>query len=163
MRGTQGRATIRLDLARALAQLDAEKQPGSTSIAKFDIERMGGVARFYEVCRTTVMRYTHEWRGYVTRQARWVDVDQSVKTHDLDYMESVIWGCGRRPVPTARPRVHMSMRPYIRLRARGDGSVEVFRARPIRRPIAPRSGRPRRAVVRSGNSPGRRTAPRQLR
>lgn len=70
------------------AELDAEKQLGIT--AKFDIERMG-VARFNEVCRTTVMRYTHEWRDYVTRQARWVDFDQSVKTHDLDYMESVMW------------------------------------------------------------------------
>ncbi|WP_420708661.1 hypothetical protein [Streptomyces sp. NRRL S-1813] len=68
-------------------------------------------------------------------------------------------GCGRRPVPTARRRVHASMR----LRVRGEGSVEVFRARPIRRPTAPRSGRPRRGAVRNGNSPGGRTAPRQLR
>ncbi|MER7410925.1 isoleucine--tRNA ligase [Streptomyces cacaoi] len=70
------------------AELDAEKQLGVT--AKSDIERMG-VERFNEVCRTTVMRYTDEWRDYVTRQARWVDFDESVKTHDLDYMESVMW------------------------------------------------------------------------
>ncbi|MCG0283478.1 isoleucine--tRNA ligase [Streptomyces sp. PSAA01] len=70
------------------AELDAEKQLGIT--AKSDIERMG-VERFNEVCRTTVMRYTGEWRDYVNRQARWVDFDESVKTHDLDYMESVMW------------------------------------------------------------------------
>ena len=38
-----------------------------------------------------MLRYTDEWRDYVTRQARWVDFDNDYKTLDLDYMESVMW------------------------------------------------------------------------
>ena len=38
-----------------------------------------------------VLRYTHEWQDYVTRQARWVDFDNDYKTLDLPYMESVMW------------------------------------------------------------------------
>ena len=50
-----------------------------------------GVAAFNDACRTSVLRYTDEWRAYVTRQARWVDFDNDYKTLDLDYMESVMW------------------------------------------------------------------------
>ena len=38
-----------------------------------------------------MLRYTQEWRDYVTRQARWVDFDNDYKTLDLAYMESVMW------------------------------------------------------------------------
>ena len=37
------------------------------------------------------MKYTDEWRDYVTRQARWVDFDNDYRTMNPDYMESVIW------------------------------------------------------------------------
>jgi isoleucyl-tRNA synthetase len=50
-----------------------------------------GVAAFNAACRESVLRYTDEWRAYVTRQARWVDFDHDYKTLDLDYMESVMW------------------------------------------------------------------------
>jgi isoleucyl-tRNA synthetase len=50
-----------------------------------------GIDRFNEACRTSVLRYTDEWREYVTRQARWVDFDNDYKTLDLPYMESVMW------------------------------------------------------------------------
>src|SRR5919205_3669668 len=50
-----------------------------------------GVAEFNDACRASVLRYTDEWRAYVTRQARWVDFDNDYKTLDLDYMESVMW------------------------------------------------------------------------
>ena len=50
-----------------------------------------GVDRFNEHCRTSVLRYTHEWEHYVTRQARWVDFRNDYKTMDPTYMESVIW------------------------------------------------------------------------
>ena len=50
-----------------------------------------GIDRFNESCRTSVLRYTDEWREYVTRQARWVDFDNDYKTLDLSYMESVMW------------------------------------------------------------------------
>src|ERR1700676_2779761 len=50
-----------------------------------------GVDRFNEQCRTSVLKYTNEWRAYVTRQARWVDFDNDYKTLDPTFMESVIW------------------------------------------------------------------------
>ena len=54
-----------------------------------------GIDRFNEYCRTSVLRYTQEWRRYVTRQARWVDFDHDYKTMDLTYMESVMWAIKR--------------------------------------------------------------------
>ncbi|MDR7329728.1 isoleucine--tRNA ligase [Corynebacterium guangdongense] len=70
------------------AELEAEKQLGITD--KGQIEDMG-LAKFNEYCATSVLRYTEEWKEYVTRQARWVDFDNGYKTMDLSYMESVIW------------------------------------------------------------------------
>ncbi|MCD4526445.1 isoleucine--tRNA ligase [Nocardioides sp. cx-173] len=50
-----------------------------------------GIDKFNEACRESVMKYTGEWREYVTRQARWVDFDHDYRTMNPDYMESVIW------------------------------------------------------------------------
>ncbi len=50
-----------------------------------------GIAAFNEACRASVLKYTGEWRDYVTRQARWVDFDNDYRTLNPDYMESVIW------------------------------------------------------------------------
>ena len=50
-----------------------------------------GIEKFNEACRASVMKYTGEWREYVTRQARWVDFDHDYRTYEPDYMESVIW------------------------------------------------------------------------
>jgi isoleucyl-tRNA synthetase len=70
------------------AEVEAEKQLGITTKAEIvDL----GVARFNEVCRDSVLRYTQDWERYVTRQARWVDFANDYKTLDLSYMESVMW------------------------------------------------------------------------
>ncbi|GAB3255284.1 isoleucine--tRNA ligase [Nocardioides dilutus] len=50
-----------------------------------------GIEKFNEACRASVMKYTGEWREYVTRQARWVDFDNDYRTYEPDYMESVMW------------------------------------------------------------------------
>ncbi|SFB77399.1 Isoleucyl-tRNA synthetase [Nocardioides terrae] len=50
-----------------------------------------GIDRFNEACRASVLKYTGEWRDYVTRQARWVDFDNDYKTMNPTFMESVIW------------------------------------------------------------------------
>ncbi|MDI6911905.1 isoleucine--tRNA ligase [Nocardioides sp.] len=50
-----------------------------------------GIEKFNAACRASVMKYTGEWREYVTRQARWVDFDNDYRTMNPDYMESVIW------------------------------------------------------------------------
>lgn len=50
-----------------------------------------GIDKFNDACHTSVLRFTDDWRRYVTRQARWVDFDNDYKTLDLPYMESVMW------------------------------------------------------------------------
>lgn len=70
------------------AEIEAEKQLGITD--KSQIDSMG-LAEFNAACKSSVLRYTGEWRNYVTRQARWVDFDNDYKTLDLDFMESVMW------------------------------------------------------------------------
>jgi isoleucyl-tRNA synthetase len=65
-----------------------EKELGLKS--KHEIKEYG-VAAFNEVCRSTVLRYTREWRTIMTRAGRWVDFDDDYKTMDPDYMESIWW------------------------------------------------------------------------
>ena len=50
-----------------------------------------GIEKFNEACRQSVLKYTGEWRDYVTRQARWVDFDNDYRTMNPDFMESVMW------------------------------------------------------------------------
>ncbi|MEL6711862.1 MAG: isoleucine--tRNA ligase [Pseudomonadota bacterium] len=50
-----------------------------------------GKKEFNDLCRKSVLKYENEWEKYVTRQARWVDFNNSYKTMDIDYMESVVW------------------------------------------------------------------------
>lgn len=50
-----------------------------------------GIDKFNETCRTMVLQYVAEWRKMIRRIARWVDFDNSYKTMDRDYMESVWW------------------------------------------------------------------------
>ncbi len=70
------------------AEVEAERLLGISG--KAEIIAMG-IEKFNEACRESVLRYTREWREYVTRQARWVDFDHDYKTLDLSYMESVMW------------------------------------------------------------------------
>jgi isoleucyl-tRNA synthetase len=57
---------------------------------KNQIEEMG-VAAFNELCRSSVQRYTREWRQVVERMGRWVDMDWDYRTMDPEYMESIWW------------------------------------------------------------------------
>ena len=70
------------------AEVEAERLLGISG--KDDILAMG-IEKFNQACRESVLRYTHDWQDYVTRQARWVDFDHDYKTLDLPYMESVMW------------------------------------------------------------------------
>jgi isoleucyl-tRNA synthetase len=70
------------------AEMGSEKElgiSGRAAITNF------GIGKFNEHCRTSVMKYTHEWEYYVTRQARWVDFQNDYKTMDKNFMESVLW------------------------------------------------------------------------
>ncbi|MDX1917455.1 MAG: isoleucine--tRNA ligase [Rickettsiaceae bacterium] len=70
------------------AEMGAEKElniSGRAQINEF------GIDKFNDHCRSSVMKYAGSWEKYVTRQARWVDFNNSYKTMDKNFMESVIW------------------------------------------------------------------------
>jgi isoleucyl-tRNA synthetase len=50
-----------------------------------------GIDKYNEECRSIVQKYTKEWREIVERFGRWIDFDNSYKTMDLSYMESIWW------------------------------------------------------------------------
>ncbi|GHH74569.1 isoleucine--tRNA ligase [Promicromonospora soli] len=70
------------------AELEAMNQLGIKT--KEEILELG-IDKFNEACRSSVLKYTDEWRTYVTRQARWVDFDNDYKTLNPTFMESVLW------------------------------------------------------------------------
>ncbi|MGN6742387.1 MAG: class I tRNA ligase family protein, partial [Amnibacterium sp.] len=92
MRGKQVQRRFGWDTHGLPAELEAMRQLGITT--KDEIESMG-VGAFNAEARASVLRYTREWRDYVTRQARWVDFDDDYKTLDPAYMESVLWAFKR--------------------------------------------------------------------
>ncbi len=57
---------------------------------KKQIEEVG-VGRFNKVCRDNVLNFASEWGKTVRRMGRWVEFDNSYKTMDTTYMESVWW------------------------------------------------------------------------
>jgi isoleucyl-tRNA synthetase len=92
MRGHRVERRFGWDCHGLPAETEAEKELGVSGrgpITEF------GIDRFNDYCRTSVLRYTHEWERYVTRQARWVDFEDDYKTMDLSYMESVMWAIKR--------------------------------------------------------------------
>ncbi len=88
MRGRRVERRFGWDCHGLPAELESEREleiSGRQAIQDY------GIAKFNDHCRTSVLKYTGEWRRYVTRMARWVDFDNDYKTMDRSYMESVIW------------------------------------------------------------------------
>ena len=50
-----------------------------------------GIDKFNNACRASVMEYEQEWKRYIRRLGRWVDMDHPYKTMDDAYIESVWW------------------------------------------------------------------------
>lgn len=67
----------------------AKQISGASSIESF------GIAAFNEECRSIVLRYTKEWERTVHRMGRWVSFDNTYRTMDRDFMESVWWVFGQ--------------------------------------------------------------------
>ncbi len=88
MRGRRVERRFGWDTHGLPAELEAMSQLG---IKTTDEILEMGIEKFNEACRASVMKYTGEWREYVTRQARWVDFDHDYRTMNPEYMESVIW------------------------------------------------------------------------
>ncbi len=70
------------------AEMQSEKELGISG--RKAVEEYG-VEKFNNHCKDVVLKYSDQWKEYVTKQARWVDFDNSYKTMDKNYMESVIW------------------------------------------------------------------------
>ncbi len=66
----------------------AEKELGVTQ--KKEIEKMG-VEKFNETCRSRVLAYVDEWKKIIPQLGRWADMENSYRTMDKDFMESVWW------------------------------------------------------------------------
>src|SRR4051794_23316092 len=88
MRGQRVERRFGWDCHGLPIEMQAEKElrvTGRKAIEEF------GVDRFNAHCRSIVGTTADVWRDYVTRSARWVDMDHDYKTMDLSYMESVMW------------------------------------------------------------------------
>lgn len=70
------------------AENQVEKELGLKN--KKDIEKLG-IGKFVEACHAYVDNVSSQWNWYIDRIARWVDMDNSYRTMDIDFMESVIW------------------------------------------------------------------------
>ena len=88
MRGFRVERRFGWDTHGLPAEVEAERQLGISG--RLEIEKFG-IQKFNDTCKSSVLKYTEEWRTYITRQARWVDFDNDYKTLDKDYTESVIW------------------------------------------------------------------------
>ena len=88
MRGKRVERRFGWDTHGLPAELEAMRQLG---LKTTDEIRELGISTFNAACRESVMKYTGEWREYVTRQARWVDFDNDYRTMNPGFMESVIW------------------------------------------------------------------------
>ncbi len=88
MRGRRVERRFGWDTHGLPAELEAMRELGlKTTEEILDL----GIEKFNDACRASVLRYTSEWRDYVTRQARWVDFDNDYRTMNVEFMESVIW------------------------------------------------------------------------
>lgn len=58
--------------------------------SKKDIESYG-IDKFNSACRVAIFAYEKEWARYISRLGRWVEFEDSYKTMDNNYIESVWW------------------------------------------------------------------------
>lgn len=58
--------------------------------SKKEIETLG-IDKFVSACKTYVQDVSSEWNWYIDHIGRWVDMENSYRTMDKNYMESVIW------------------------------------------------------------------------
>src|SRR3989338_11693354 len=88
MRGYQVRRRWGWDCHGLPIENIVEQQLGISG--KKQIEERG-VEVFNRACREGVLKYAAEWGKMVRRIGRWVEFDNSYKTMDSTYMESVWW------------------------------------------------------------------------
>jgi len=90
-RTMQGRYVPRMagwDTHGLPVEIEAERTLGISG--KQQIEEVG-IARFNEVCRESVLRYTAEWDRFSNRIGYWLDYTSPYVTFHASYVESVWW------------------------------------------------------------------------
>lgn len=65
-----------------------EKELGTKT--KKEIEELG-IAKFNDLCRARVSTYIDDWKKVISRLGRWADMENSYRTMDLNYMETIWW------------------------------------------------------------------------
>ncbi|MCK5332527.1 class I tRNA ligase family protein [Candidatus Parcubacteria bacterium] len=65
-----------------------EKEHGIKN--KQDIEKWG-VENFNDACHNSVLRYAEDWKKFIPRIGRWVDMENDYRTMDWKYTESIWW------------------------------------------------------------------------
>jgi len=65
-----------------------EKELGTKT--KKEIEELG-IAKFNDLCRARVSTYIDDWKKVISRLGRWADMENSYRTMDLKYMETIWW------------------------------------------------------------------------
>jgi isoleucyl-tRNA synthetase len=90
-RTMQGRYVPRMagwDTHGLPVEIEAERTLGISG--KKEIEEVG-IARFNEVCRESVLRYTAEWERFSSRIGYWLDYSDPYVTFHASYIESIWW------------------------------------------------------------------------
>ena len=67
-------------------EVEVEKELGLKS--KKDVEKYG-IGKFNQKARSSVLKYADEWKEFVPKIGRWVDMEKDYKTMDTKYSESV--------------------------------------------------------------------------
>ncbi len=57
---------------------------------KKDIEDFG-VDKFNETCRASVFRFADEWKAFIPKVGRWVDMENDYRTMNPEFMQSTWW------------------------------------------------------------------------
>ena len=58
---------------------------------RFEIETKVGVDKYVGQCRDYVNQNISDWRWYIEKIGRWVDLDNAYRTMDVEFNESVLW------------------------------------------------------------------------
>jgi len=58
---------------------------------RYEIENEIGVEKYVQQCKSFVDQHITDWRWYIEKIGRWVDLDNAYKTMDPEFNESVIW------------------------------------------------------------------------
>lgn len=58
---------------------------------RYDVEHKIGVEKYVQQCKAFVDQHISDWRWYIEKIGRWVDLDHAYKTMDPVFNESVIW------------------------------------------------------------------------